>query len=290
MPLTYLGAGFQPAEHLLPVARRAEECGFDGLALPDHVAYPATVDAEYPGTADGSVPWDLDTTPWVDPLVAMAAIAAGTQRLRLMTHIFVLPLRSPVLVAKTAGSLAALFPGRIELGIGVGWLPVEFEATGTDFRTRGRRTDEAIDVLRALWGSQPATHHGEHYSFDALGMYPVPSTPPPLLIGGASAASFRRAALRGDGFTAMPATIQTYADEVLPTLHMALAEHARSDDGFHVNVVPPDVRGAADLRRLDDLGVTSVQLHPFDRETATNGSLEAKLDAIEIYAHEVLDH
>jgi probable F420-dependent oxidoreductase len=287
VPLTYLGAGFQPAAHLLPVAQAAQAAGFDGLAVPDHVAYPATIDTAYPGTDDGQVPWKLDETPWIDPLVAVSVIAAVTD-LRLMTHILVLPLRSPVLMAKTAGSIAALFPGRFDLGVGVGWLPDEFALTQTEFRTRGRRTDEAIEVLRALWGAQPASHDGPHYGFAGIGMFPVPETPPPLLVGGSSETALDRAARLGDGYVAMPATVEEYGATIVPAMHHALQRHGRSPEGFHVNVVPSDVTCPEDLVRLHQMGVTSVQLHPFDRDTAVHGSLERKLDAIGTYAEKVL--
>lgn len=287
MPLTYLGAGFQPAEHLLPVARAAAEAGFDGIALPDHVANPVKVDTDYPGTEDGHVPWKLDETSWPDPFVAFAAIAAQTE-LRMMTHVFILPLRSPVLVAKTVGTFAAIFPNRFEFGVGVGWMPDEFELTHTEFRNRGRRTDEAIGAIRALWESQPASFEGEHYRFTDIEMHPAPSVPAPILVGGHSKAAIERAARLGDGFVAMPATIEEYGETVLPPMYEALERQGRSRDGFHINVIPSDVDSPEKLDRLDELGVTSVQLHPFDRDTAVSGSLEAKLDAIASYGERML--
>ncbi|MET0143767.1 MAG: LLM class flavin-dependent oxidoreductase, partial [Ilumatobacteraceae bacterium] len=191
---------------------------------------------------------------------------------------------APVLVAKTVGSIAALFPHRFELGIGVGWLPDEFALIGTDFTTRGRRTEESVEILRALWGHQPASYDGKHHDFSDVGMFPVPAFPAPLLLGGISAAALERATRIGDGYVAMPATIDEYEHEWLPALHAGLQRSGRERSDFHVNVVPTDVTGPADLERLDDLGITSVQLHPFDRETATSGSLDQKLAAIGSYA------
>jgi probable F420-dependent oxidoreductase len=284
MTLPYIGAGFQPAEHLLPVARVAEECGFAGLTLPDHVAYPAAIETDYPGTADGSIPWSLDRTPWVDPLVGLTAVAAATDHLRLMTHVFVLPLRAPVLAAKTVGTIAALFPGRFELGIGVGWLPDEFTLTGTDFTTRGGRTEESVEILRALWGEQPASYQGKHHAFADIGMFPVPTVPVPLLLGGTSEAALERATRIGDGYVAMPATIDEYEHTWLPAIRAGLERNGRDASGFHLNVVPSDIRGPEDLHRLHALDITSVQLHPFDRATATDGSLDEKLTAIGDFA------
>ena len=287
MPLLYLGAGFQPAGHILDVARTAEECGFDGLALPDHVGYPVTLESQYPGTESGEVPWSVDETPWTDPWVALSAVAAVTDRLRLMTHIYVLPLRDPVLVAKTVGSAAAMFPGRMELGIGVGWNAEEFALVGADFGNRGARTDESIDVLRALWGPQPASYAGSHYSFSDVAMFPAPSSPVPILVGGSSPAAMERAVRTGDGFVAMPTTVAEL-EWLVGQLRAGLARHGRSPDDFHINTVPKDVDSPDALGRLDDLGVTSVQVHPFTRDQAIHGSLGEKLDAIRVWADRMI--
>jgi len=286
MPLLYLGAGFQPAEHLLEVARTAEECGFDGLALPDHVGYPLTTESKYPSES-GDVPWSLDETPWIDPWIALSAVAAATTRLRLMTHIFVLPLRHPALVAKTVGSAAALFPGRMELGVGVGWNAEEFGLVAAEFGNRGARTDESIDVLRALWGPQPASYDGKHYAFTDVAMFPVPSTPVPILVGGNSPAAMERAVRTGDGFVAMPTTVAETA-ALVAQLEEGLARHGRARNGFHINTVPSDIDGPDALRRLDDLGVTSVQVHPFNRDVAIHGSLTEKVDAIRRWADRMI--
>jgi probable F420-dependent oxidoreductase len=286
MSLLYLGAGFQPAEHLLDVAQVAEECGFDGLALPDHVGYPLTTESKYPSES-GDVPWSLDETPWIDPWIALSAVAAATTRLRLMTHIFVLPLRDPVLVAKTVGSAAALFPGRMEFGIGVGWNAEEFALVGAEFGNRGARTDESIEVLRALWGPQPASYEGKHYSFTDVAMFPRPSAPVPILVGGSSAAALERAVRVGDGFVAMPATVAE-TGPLVARLREGLARHGRPSDGFHINTVPSDVDGPDALRRLEDLGVTSVQVHPFTRDQAIHGSLTDKLDAVRRWAERMM--
>lgn len=284
--MLYLGAGFQPAEHLLDVARTAEERGFDGLALPDHVGYPVASDSKYPSES-GLPGWSVDETPWIDPWIALTAVAAVTSRLRFMTHIFVLPLRHPVFVAKTVGSAAALFPGRMQLGIGVGWNAEEYHLVGAEFGTRGARTDEAIDLLRALWGEQPASFHGEHYSFTDVPMFPRPSMPVPILVGGNSPAAMERAVRTGDGFVAMPTTVEE-TGSLVERLREGLARHGRSADDFHINTVPSDVDSPDALRRLEDLGVTSAQVHPFPRDVAIHGSLSEKLEAIHRWADRMM--
>jgi probable F420-dependent oxidoreductase len=280
-PLLFLGAGFQPPEHLLPVAAAADDAGFDGLALPDHVANPVRIESQYPGTQDGSTPWELDRTPWPDPWIALTAVAATT-RLQVMTHVMVLPMRNPFLVAKSVGTVAALFPGRVHVGIGVGWMPEEFALLESRFDNRGARTNEMVGVLRALWGGQPAGFTGTHYAFDSVAMFPAPEIPPPIYGSGSSDAALDRAARLLDGFVAMPCSVDEIADDLLPALRGRLAGHGRADADFHLNVIPPAV-GVDELRRLTELRVDSIQVHPFTREQALHAPLREKVDAIRRY-------
>lgn len=283
----FLGAGFQAPEHLLAVAREADAHGFDGVALPDHLASPAAVDTDYPGTDDGSVPWKLDVTPWPEPLVALSAVAACT-RLELMTHVYILPLHQPLVVAKSVGTLGALFPGRFHFGVGVGWMAEEFALVGEDFHTRGQRADEAIRILREVWSETPASFTGRHYRFDPIDMAPAPAVLPNILVGGHSDAAVRRAARLGDGYIAMPATFDEYRDRILPQLSDALAEQGRQRADFHVNAILTEPVDVGLLRAMTDLGVTSIQVHPFDREAALGAPLEEKLVALRFFADNVL--
>ncbi|HXP54014.1 MAG TPA: TIGR03619 family F420-dependent LLM class oxidoreductase [Streptosporangiaceae bacterium] len=286
-PQLFLGAGFQPPGHLLPVAALADETGFDGVALPDHVANPVRIDTHYPGTADGSTPWELDSTPWPDPWVGLTAVAAATRRLHVMTHIMVLPMRNVFLTAKMVGTVAAMFPGRVHLGVGVGWMPEEFALLDSDFHTRGARTEEMVAVLRALWGEQPASFSGKHHSFESVAMFPVPSVPVPIYGSGSSEAALDRAARVMDGFVAMPCSVDEIENDLMPALRARLGRYGRSISDFHVNVIPAQV-GPDDLRRLADLGVTSVQVHPFARDQALHAPLPDKLDAVRRWADRVL--
>jgi len=286
-PQLFLGAGFQPPGHLLPVAALADETGFDGVALPDHVANPVRIDTHYPGTADGSTPWELDSTPWPDPWVGLTAVAAATRRLHVMTHIMVLPMRNVFLTAKMVGTVAALFPGRVHLGVGVGWMPEEFALLDSDFHTRGARAEEMVAVLRALWGEQPASFSGKYHSFESVAMFPVPSAPVPIYGSGNSEAALDRAARVMDGFVAMPCSVDEIENDLMPALRARLGRHGRSISGFHVNVIPPQV-DRDDLKRLADLGVGSVQVHPFARDQALHAPLPDKLDAVRRWADRVL--
>ncbi|MGB3439639.1 MAG: TIGR03619 family F420-dependent LLM class oxidoreductase [Actinophytocola sp.] len=194
---------YQPAHHgadrpdrLVAYARHAEECGFEGLYLPEHVAL-------YPGAALGA--FELPpTTPYLDPVDALAFVAANTSRLLLGTGVLLLPYHHPVTLAKRLATVDVLSAGRLRLlTVGVGALPGEARAVGVDFASRGRRADEAIDVLRLLWtgGKDGVSHDGEFFRFENLCSFPQPlGGQLPIHVGGSSLAAARRAGARGDGW------------------------------------------------------------------------------------------
>jgi len=176
-------------------ARQAEASGFESFYFPEHIAlYP---DATVSGF---TIP---AATPVADPLQCLGHVAAVTSRIRLGTGVLLLPYHHPVALAKRLATLDVLSRGRMRLlTIGVGALPGEAAAGGADFATRGRRADEAIDVLRLLWsgGEDGVSFDGEFFSFSRLTSYPKPLGRLPIHIGGSSLAAARRAGLRGDGY------------------------------------------------------------------------------------------
>ena len=164
-----------PATHFLPLARAAEAAGFASIAVPESVFYPEEVSADYPYTSDGGRFWAPET-PFLDPFVAIPAMAAVTEHIAFFTNVLKLGIRDPLLVAKTVSSISALADGRIGLGVGLSWIPEEFEWLGQDMRTRGKRLDEQIAIIRAVVAGGYVEHHGDHYDFDRLRMDP-PAAP-----------------------------------------------------------------------------------------------------------------
>ena len=181
-------------------ARAAEDAGFESIWVFEHAVIPADYAPEYPYNPEGRIGIEDDDLP--DPLALLAFLAGVTDRLYLGTGVLILPQRSPVLCAKESATVDALSGGRLELGIGVGWLREEAEAVGTSFDDRGARTDEAIEVMRALWSEREATFHGKWTTFDRAKSYPKParSGGPPIHVGGHSRAAARRAGRLGDGW------------------------------------------------------------------------------------------
>ncbi len=253
---------FTEPEQLVDVARSAEEAGFHGVLLSDHLFFPGTLTSRYPYSEDGKPGFD-GATPFPDPWAVIAAMAAVTTRLRFATMVYILPLRHPVEVAKTVGTVQVLAEGRVALGVGAGWIREEFDALGVDFATRGRRLDEMITVMRGLWTGEMVEHHGEHFDLGPMQMSPAPAAPVPVYVGGVSKLALRRAARVGDGWIG---TGQT-PDEVpglLGELFRLRREAKRETEPFETIVpltIPPDVD---QLRRLEgEHGMTSTTAWPF---------------------------
>jgi probable F420-dependent oxidoreductase len=189
---------------MIGFARHAEDCGFESIVLVEHPVVISDYTSRYPYASSGRMPL-ADDCAIPDPIDALGFLAAVTTRLVLSTGVLVLPAHHPVIMAKRLATLDALSKGRVRLCIGVGWMREELEACGVDFASRGRRTDECIDVMRALWAdSEPegASFAGEFFRFSHAHTHPKPYQRGgiPIHIGGHSPASIRRAAERGDGW------------------------------------------------------------------------------------------
>jgi probable F420-dependent oxidoreductase len=179
------GAG---AGELVQVTQACEAAGFDYVAVCDHIAIP-TAQAE------------AMSTEWWDTIATLSYLAAVTERIRLLSHVYVLPYRHPLVVAKAWATLDALSGGRAILGVGAGHVEGEFEALDVPFAERGAHLDEAIDAVRAALAGEFAVHHGERWRFEGMGQRPRPvQASVPIWVGGSSKPAMRRAAERGDGW------------------------------------------------------------------------------------------
>jgi probable F420-dependent oxidoreductase len=188
---------------MVSFAVHLEECGFESIIVAEHTVLATSYDSIYPYDKSGRVGMAADCA-IPDPLEMLAFLAGHTDRLRLATGVLVLPNHHPVVLAKRAATLDVLSRGRLRLCVGVGWLKEEVEACGAAFDSRGRRADEQLAVLRALWADKPqgASHHGEFFHFDNVMSYPKPIAGEwlPVHIGGHSRAAARRAGRLADGF------------------------------------------------------------------------------------------
>jgi len=270
---------FTEPEQLVPLVRKAEEVGFAGVLVSDHVWHPSEIRSRYPYSPDGSPSFD-ENVPWPDPWVMIGAFAALTSRIRFATATYILPLRPVLQVAKTVATAADLSGGRVALGIGVGWMREEFEALGQDFGTRGRRTDEMIGALRAIWAGGELAVDGRHVQVPRGSMQPAPAAPIPIWVGGQSPAALRRAGALGDGWIGAGCAPEEVAG-LLEPIHTARREAGRGAEPFEA-VVPLTVPPEPDVvRRMADLGVTGLVSWPLAYQIGPGQPLEKKLEALE---------
>jgi probable F420-dependent oxidoreductase len=233
-----LGNGNASPEILRAVGRNVEERGFESIWVPEHVVLFEDYASSYPYSPDGRFPGGADSG-MLEPLTALTYLAAVTDRVRLGTGICLVPQRNPVYTAKQVTDLDNLSGGRVDFGVGVGWLREEFEALAMPFEKRGQRTDEHLAVMKSLWTEETSEYHGELYDLPACSMYPKPvQTPhPPIHVGGESDAAMRRVARLGQGwfsFNRLPGDLA----EPLGRLDAILAEHGRSRDDVVITASP----------------------------------------------------
>jgi probable F420-dependent oxidoreductase len=240
----------------LPLARAAEEAGYDSMVVPDSICYPEHADSRYPFNPDGSREF-LEDKPFLEPFSLIPALGAVTERLRFVTFVLKLPVRNPLLVAKQATSTAVLTRNRLLLGVGISPWREDYEVLGVPWQQRGRRMDEELEIIRGLSAGGYFSHHGKVFDLPPVKIAPVPDRPIPVLVGGHGDAALRRAARAGDGW------LHGGGDpEQLPGLLARLAEFRRQEGTderpFEVHVISTDAYSVDGVRRLEEQGVTDV--------------------------------
>jgi len=278
------------------LARTADEGGWDSIQVADAPFFPEEISVPYPYTPDGTRFWPLDL-PVLDPWVAITAMAMVTERVRFIPSVLRLAVRQPLLEAKSLCSVASVSRDRVALGVGLAWMPEEFKWLGQDKKTRGARQDEAIQIIRLLLGGGMVEFHGEHYDFDRLTMAPVPGKRIPIYVGGTTTPALRRAARYGDGWLGVVHSLEDVAGQVAE-LNRFRREFGRAHEPFDILMNCPDAQTLDDIRRLEDLGVSDLQVMPWsERILAEMGvgaimrqqpPLSVKQDALRRYADEVI--
>ena len=277
---------FTEPEQLTAVAPICEEVGFDGAFVSDHLFFLEKFEKSYPYNETGD-PGFTAETPWPQPWVTIATMAAVTKTLRFSTLIYILPLHDPIEVAKATGTLAVLSNNRFALGVGAGWMREEFDIMGAEFDRRGRRLDEGMEVCRKLWAGGMVEHRGEGYAFPALQMSPAPTKPVPIWVGGVSDAALRRAGHLGDGWLGSGQTPEE-ALEMLAKIQQHRKDAGRQNEPFEA-VVPlvtppdPDV-----YKRLEDAGATATVSYPFTYALGPTSTPDQKRGYLEGFANNVI--
>lgn len=286
-----ISTAFLPTEELIPIALAADELGYASLALADHVVDLEAIDTPYPYEEDGRRRWDT-SAPWPDPWVLVGALSSVTTRLRFFTSIYVAAMRSPFQVAKSVGTAAVLSGGRVSLGVGVGWCREEFDLLDQDFATRGRRTDEGLELLRRLWEPGWTEFEGEHHHAPRLTMQPQPAEQIPILVGGMSEVALRRAA-RHDGWIGDVCTTDEAID-FASRLRSLRAENqhekAGADRPFSVVAALSDAILPEDFARAEAGGVTEVMTFPWLYYYGFKATLDQKLEGMSRFRADVMVH
>lgn len=249
-------APFDP-DVLAHYAKEADRLGFDVLSTPEHVAFPQTYASKYPYSADGSFPSSNDEMPFPDPLLPLAFATSITKRIKFSTNVIILPQHHPLYLAKQLATLDVLSKGRMRVGVGSGWLKEEFQALGVDFHTRGVRTDEAIQAMRALWRDNPSSFHGTHFNFGPVKSFPKPvqSKGIPIYVGGNSRPAIRRAARYGDGFIPTPGADMNALLKQLRDDCEKIGRNYQEIDVIAGFYAPPT---EDQLKRIEDLGIKAI--------------------------------
>ncbi len=285
MRFSYAESMCDPSQYL-PLAMAAEEAGWDSFVVPDSLCYPEVSDSSYPYTPDGRREF-LEDKPFLDPFSLIPAMGAVTRSLRFTTFVVKLPIRHPVLVAKSACSVAVLTQNRFGFGMGLSPWPEDFAVTGTDWATRGARMDEMIEIIRGLSRGDYFAYRGAHYTIPSIKQTPAPTRPIPFLIGGHAEPALRRAARLGDGWMHAGGDAETLA-RLLGRLRSLRREYGREREPFEVHAISLDAYTPDGIRRLEDLGVTDVIVgfrNVYENDVQT---LQQKIDALRGYAERVI--
>jgi probable F420-dependent oxidoreductase len=269
-----------------PLARAAEDAGYDSFVIPDSLAYPEVSSDTYPYNPDGTREF-LENKPFLEPFSLIPALGAVTQTLRFTTFVLKLPIRHPLLVAKQATSTAVLTGGRLVLGVGTSPWRSDYELLGVPWEGRGRRMDECIEIIRGLSTGDYFEFHGEFYDIPAAKM--APTAPIPILIGGHGEPALRRAARAGDGWMHGGGDLSELP-ALLKRLGALREEYGRADVPFETHAISFDAYTVDGVRRLEEVGVTDVIVgFRWPYHTGPDPQpLQEKLDLMRRFADDVI--
>ncbi len=249
------------------IAPAAEAAGFTSIAIPDSVFFPKSTESEYPYNDTETIRGYISATPFIEPFIAMSWMAAVTKTLRFYPSVLKVPIRQPLILAKTLSSLAVLSGNRIALGAGLSPWREDFAYNGVRFERRGRLMDQCIAIIRAALTGDFVEHHSEDYDFGPMKMNPVPSQPVPILIGGHARPALERAARLGDGWISANIGREELRDLIGQINTLRTQYGTASKPGFEIHATDISASGVDDYHRLGEIGVTDATVGFYGRVT-----------------------
>jgi len=280
----YISTAFLENAEIIEIAKVADDLGFEGMAIPDHVVNLETLTTPYPYTADGARRWQ-PFTDWLDPWVLVGAMSQATTRLKFVSTVYIPAMRDPYSAAKAVGTAACLSGGRVELGVGVGWCAEEFELLGQQFARRGSRTDEMLELMKALWQPGWTEFDGEFYRTPRLEMTPSPPRIP-IYVGGLSDIALRRAA-RNDGWIGDLIGLDQAAASV-NRIREIRAQRGLTMDDFTVITPLTDAFTADQFERAGAAGIDAVLTMPWAFYAGPQASLAEKIDGMQRFRRDLM--
>ncbi|MEE8166285.1 MAG: TIGR03619 family F420-dependent LLM class oxidoreductase [Myxococcota bacterium] len=273
-------------DHYLPLVQAADEVGFSTFALGDSILYPEVAQGDYPYTETGDRSF-LDGAPFIDPFQLFAAMSVVTEKIEFQTGVLKLPIRDPVLTAKQVSSLHVFTNERFVFGVGLSPWPEDFQATNTEWDTRGPRMDEMLQIIKGLMSGDYFEWKSEYYEIPRIKLCPTPSKCPPIIIGGHSKPAYRRAARYADGFSFISLTEEDLVER-LGYINDLREEYGRLDEPFSVYAGLAVAPSPDNIKRLEEIGVTDLSVgyrNPYEPDTM---SLQAKLDWVRRFGDDVI--
>lgn len=272
-------------DHYLPLAQAADEAGFSVFGLGDSILYPEVAEGTYPYTADGDRSF-LDGAPFLDPFQLFAAMSVVTTNIKFSFGVLKLPIRDPVLTAKQVTSLQVLTNERVILGVGLSPWIEDFQACHQDWKSRGKRLDEQIQIIRGLCSGDYFEWKSDYYDIPRIKMCPVPENCPPIVVGGHSKPAYRRAGQHGDGVNFVSLTEEELVER-LEIVNGYRKEYGREDEPFIVQAGMPAFT-MDEMKRLEEKGVTCLTVgyrNPYEPDTM---QLQDKIDWVKRFGDEVI--
>lgn len=279
--------GMCATDHYFPLAKAAEAAGYHGAVIPDSICYPKEASSKYPYNADGSREF-LESIPFLESLIAVAAMAAVTEKLRFATFVYKLAVRSIAPTAKQVQSIQQLSGNRFDFGIGISPWDEDFDVCGVPKDKRGKRFDEQIEIFRGLESGEFFGFDGEIIQMPANKMCPVPTKPTSLLIGGHSEPALKRAARVGDGWMCAGASLEQVTDYI-NKINQYRDQYGTADRPFKIYSTGLEIFSAEGLQQLEAAGVTDAIVgfrNVYEMEP--DKSLQEKIAMLEGYAQQFI--